>query len=81
MVHNFNLISSSVFFIFFKIVISWIVSKVKGYKMAQNDKKLSGTLHLSGTIHHMIFIFDTPVQNDGMAWHFFIFQNYDFPGS
>ena len=39
-VHNCNLISSSVFFIFFKIVISWIVSKVKEYKMAQNDKKL-----------------------------------------
>ena len=45
------------FFHFFKILIFWVVSGVIGEKMAQNGKKtISATLHISGSIHHVIMI-------------------------
>ena len=47
------------FFSFFKILIFWVVRSVKGHKMTQNGKIMSVTLHFSGTIHHMIFIYGT----------------------
>ena len=54
-------ISSRVFH-FFKILIFQVVRRVKGQKMAQNDKKLCPLcLYISGTIHHMIFIYGTHV--------------------
>ena len=50
------MISSGVFFNF-KILIFWVVSKLKWQKMAQNDKKfLSVAPYISGTIYQMIFI-------------------------
>ena len=48
--------TSAVFFLFFKILIFRFVSGVIGQKMAQNDKKICVTDHISGTIHHMIVI-------------------------
>ena len=39
----------------------WVVREVKGQKMAQNDKILSVVLDITGTIHNMIVICDTPV--------------------
>ena len=42
--------------------------------MAQNEKKiLFVTLHISGTIHHMIVIYGTQVQNDNISRGFFCF--------
>ena len=38
---------------FFQILI-FGVNIVKGQEMAQNDKKLSVALHISGSIHHMM---------------------------
>ena len=38
-----------------------IVRGVKGHKKVQNDKKLYLTLHISGTIHHIIVIYGTLV--------------------
>ena len=43
---------------FFEIFIFQAVRGVKGQKMALDDKKvLSGALHISGTIYHMIVIY------------------------
>ena len=43
--------------------------------MAQDDKKkLSGPLHISGTMYHMIVIYGTLMQNDDISrflFHFF----------
>ena len=43
--------------------------------MAQDDKKiLSGALHVSGTMYHMIVIYGTLLQNDDISrflFHFF----------
>ena len=35
---------------------------------------LSVAYHISGTVHHMIIIFGTPVQNDESSRHFFHFM-------
>ena len=59
-------------FSFFEILIFWVVrgeggrneGLVKEQKIVQNEKKLkilSVALHISGTIHHMIFIYGTHV--------------------
>ena len=53
------MISPGFFFQFFGQV-----SRVKGQKIAQNDKNktiTSVTCHISGTVHHMIIIFGTLV--------------------
>ena len=71
------------FFSFFVILIFWVVKGVKGQKMVQNDKKiLSVVLHISGTIHHMIFIYGTHKENGNILVLFFFscFQNFDFLG-
>ena len=73
------------FFSFFVILIFWVVKGVKGQKMVQNDKKiLSVVLHISGTIHHMIFIYGTHKENGNISVHFFFFyscfKNFDFLG-
>ena len=48
------------FFHFFEIFIFQTGRGVKGQKMTQDDKKvLSGALHISGTIYHMIVIYGT----------------------
>ena len=42
---------------------------------------MSVTLHVSGTINHMIIIYGTLVQNGNISKHFFsFFQNFDFLG-
>ena len=45
--------------------------------MAKNGSKwqkiLSVTLHVSGTIHHIIVIFGTPFSNDNISMRFFQF--------
>ena len=48
-------------FHFFKIFIFQVVIGVKGQKIAQNDEILSVTLHISGTIYHMMVIHGTHV--------------------
>ena len=50
------MISPQVFFNLFKILIFWVFKGIEGQKMIQNDKKISVTFHISGTIYHMIFI-------------------------
>ena len=56
------MISPGVFFMFSKILIFQIFRRVKGEKMAQHDKKnCPSYLYISGTIHHVIFIYDTHV--------------------
>ena len=47
--------------VFFLILILQIVSRVKGQKMTQNDKKLSLALLILGTIHNMVVIYGTHV--------------------
>ena len=39
---------------FFKILIFWVVRRVKGQKMSQNHKKLSVSLRILGTVLHLI---------------------------
>ena len=73
------IISRGVFFIFFKIMIFWVIRWVKGQKMNQNDKKiLSVMLDISGTIHHMIVIYGTHVQNDNISMCFLHFLKFWF---
>ena len=57
-------------FHFFKIFIFQVVIGVKGQKIAQNDEILSATLHISGTIYHMMVIYGTHVQNDNIPYNF-----------
>ena len=45
-----RIISAEKFLIFFKILILRVISELKGQKMAQNNKKLSVTLHVYGSI-------------------------------
>ena len=64
-------IISTGFLKFFPNLIFSVNIRVKGEKMAQNDKKfMSVTLHISGSIHHMIVIFGTHVQNDNVSRYF-----------
>ena len=54
------IISPAFFFYVYEVFIFQVVKGVKGQKMAQGDKKiLSGALHISGTIYHMIVIYGT----------------------
>ena len=63
-----------VFLVFFDISIFEAVREVKGQKMAPDDKKVqSVTLRISGTIYHMIVIYNTLVQNDHVSRCFFHF--------
>ena len=41
---------------------------------------LSVTLHISGTIHHMNFIYGTYVLNEHINTGIFLIQNFYFPG-
>ena len=67
-----KIVLSPGFFSFFVILIFWVVKGVKGQKMVQNDKKiLSVVLHISGTIHHMIFIYGTHKENGNILVLFF----------
>ena len=50
-----------VFFYFFKILIFWVIRRVKGQKWPKMTKTLSFALYISGTIHHMILIYGTHV--------------------
>ena len=50
------------FFQFCEILIFWAVRGVKGQNMAKDDKKnLSVAVDISGTIYHMIVIYDALV--------------------
>ena len=54
------MIISPAFFYVYEVFIFQVVKGVKGQKMAQGDKKiLSGALHISGTIYHVIVIYGT----------------------
>ena len=65
---------SRYFLHFFQVLIFGVNNGVKGQKMAQNDKGiLSFPLHISGSIHHMIVIFGTPVWNNDISRCFFHF--------
>ena len=55
-------ISRCFFFHFFKTLVFWVVSELKGQKMSQTDKIImSVVLYILGTIHHMIVIYGTQV--------------------
>ena len=61
-VHKWKMIiSPGIFFYFFKILIFWVARRVKGQKMAKSQKTLSFVLYISGTIHHMILIYEAHV--------------------
>ena len=56
------MISPGAFFHFFKTLVFWVVSELKGQKMSQTDKIImSVVLYILGTIHHMIVIYGTQV--------------------
>ena len=63
MIHKCSMIISlGLFFsIFSKFLIFWVVERVKGQKMTQNDKTLSFALYISRTMHHMILMYCTHV--------------------
>ena len=56
-----QMIMSSAFFDFFKIMIFLAIRGLKGQKWYKMTKILSVALHISGAIHHMIFIYGTYV--------------------
>ena len=55
------IVSPSIFFYFFKILIFRVINGLEGQKIAQNDKNVSVAPHISGTMHHMIIICGTQV--------------------
>ena len=55
------IVSLGAFFILSKFQFWGGCEGVKGQKMTQNDKKISVALHISGIMHHMIFIYGTHV--------------------
>ena len=55
------IVSPSIFFDFFKILIFRVINGLEGQKIAQNDKNVSVVHHISGTMHHMIIICGTQV--------------------
>ena len=62
------------FFHFFKSWIFQVVRGVKGQKkILKWQKFLSITLHISETIHNMIFRYGTHVQSDNISRHYFHF--------
>ena len=75
-----KIISPGIFFIFFKILIFGIIRGKRGGKRAKNGSRweniLSVSLHISGTIHHMIVIFDAHVKNDDISSIFFHFSKF-----
>ena len=72
---------------FFKILIFQVVRRVKGQKISkmtkniQNDKKLLVVPYVSGTIHHMIFIYGTSTCVKGYLQAFLrFFPNFNLWG-
>ena len=63
---------SRCFFHFFKILVFWVVRRVKAQKMIQMTKK-SVVLDISETIYHMIVIYGTHMENGNIWWCFFQF--------
>ena len=53
--------------------ITWLPFMVHMCKMIISKKTLSVTLHISGTIHHVIVIYGTLVENDNISRCFFHF--------
>ena len=68
--------SMRLLFHFFKILIFWVVSGMKGQKMTQNDKTLSFVLHISGAIHYVSFMVHMCKMISPQILVFF--QNFDF---
>ena len=68
--HKCKTIISPDFFHFFKILIFWVVRRVKGQKLTQNDKS-SVAAYISGTMHHRIFTHGTHM----MVTHKYHFQS------
>ena len=61
---------------FSQILIFRVNSGVKGQKKKKGlkmKKILSVTLHISGTMHHMIIIYGTLMENDNISRSFFLF--------
>ena len=73
------IMSSRIFFHFYKSLTFWIHSGLKGRQTIQNDKKLSDTFHISGTIHHVIVIYGANVLNANISRWFFQCKNFDCP--
>ena len=74
-----NLLSFFFFFSFFQIF--WVGRGVKGQKQSKIEKILSVIPYMLGTIHHMILIYGTHVQNDSISRVFFtFFPNFSFQG-
>ena len=48
---------SRCFFMFFKILIFWVIRRVKGQKWSKMTKNSVFALYISGIIHHMILIY------------------------
>ena len=68
------MISPNSFFIFSNFWFCGLLVGWKGKKWPKMKKKiLSVTLHISVTIHHMIVIYGTQVQNDNISSGFFCF--------
>ena len=64
--------SPGLFFIFFKIMIFWVVRRVKGQKMAQNGKKLCRAFYLKSHISYDLHLWYTCVK----WWHTQLFFSF-----
>ena len=79
-----TLSNDDIFAKFFFIFSKFWFSGLLGGNRAKNSPKwqeiMSVVLHISGTIHHMIVIFGTQMQNDIARSFFKFFQNFSFSG-
>ena len=69
---------SCCFFHFIKVFIFLIVGRLKEQKMAENDKKWSVTLHISGSMHHMMLLVVQKCKMITSPDFFSFFQNFYF---
>ena len=70
-VHLGKIISPCFFYISSKFWFSGLLGRHKGKKQSKMRKKIpSVVLHISGTIHHMIFIYGTYIWNDDISRNF-----------
>ena len=75
------MISPCVFFQFLKILIFWVLRRVKGQKIVQNDKRFSlPTPYLKNHGSHDCHLWYTSLKRWYLHAFFSFYQNFDFLG-
>ena len=74
LIHLCKMISPGVFLFFSKLLLGGL----KGKKWPKWQQIMSVELHISGSIHHMIVVYGTHMENANISRNFFSFSKFDF---